>query len=252
MPPSFLKGFKMGIWIRGGAWISSAGQGLLGDGKEIKIDGREPVIPPAKEVFQTPLARYGRFDTFTRLGCTTAALALKNAGSPLSSDKPMPGDNHTGMIISSLYEIMETDMEYYETTLDEEGTLSSPNLFSYTLPVIVLGETAVHFKLTGPTFCVGEEIEERGLSAVKTAISILNSGKADKMLAGWIDSPPHGINTREGNESDRGAIFLLLERAPQKPLSSFGEVSYNKSLISINHKKTATSIVDLFKEGDSL
>lgn len=242
----------MGIWITGGAWISSAGHGVLGDGKEIQIDDSEPVIPPAKEVFDSPLARYGRFDIFTKLGCTAAALALKNTGPPEISAESMEGENSTGMIISSLFEIMETDIDYYQTTLDEDGTLSSPNLFSYTLPVIVLGETAVHFKLTGPTFCVGEEVKEKGLNAIRSAMSILNSGKASKMLVGWIDSPPADIKTGDGEKSDKGAVFLILDRAPNKSLSSLKEVSYNDGALFINREKKATSIIDFFKEGDSL
>lgn len=242
----------MAIWITGGAWISSAGHGFLGDGKEIQIDGSEPVIPPAKEVFDSPLARYGRFDIFTKLGCTAAALALKNAGSPEISAESTAGENNTGMIISSLFEIMETDIDYYQSTLDEEGTLSSPNLFSYTLPVIVLGETAVHFKLTGPTFCVGEEVKEKGLNAIRSAMSILNSGKASKMLVGWIDSPPANMNKEESKEVDKGAVFLILDSSPNKSLSSLKEVSYNDGALFINREKKATSIIDFFKEGDSL
>lgn len=246
MRPSFLKGSKMDIWLTGGAWISSAGHGVLGDGKSIEINSSEPVIPPAKEIFDSPLSRYGRFDTFTKLGCTAAALALKNAGPPETSAETSSEDNNTGMIISSLFEIMETDINYYQTTLDEEGTLSSPNLFSYTLPVIVLGETAVHFKLTGPTFCVGEETKEKGLNAIRTAISMLKAGKASKMLVGWIDSPPAGIETEDCKKSDKGAIFLILDSKPNKSLSSLNEVSYNDGALLINRKKKPTSIVDFF------
>lgn len=252
MRPLFLKGFKMGIWLTGGAWISSAGHGVLGDGKEIKIDSLEPVIPPAKEVFESPLARYGRFDTFTKLGCTAAALALKNAEPLESSSERSPEAHNTGMIISSLFEIMETDIDYYQTTLDEEGTLSSPNLFSYTLPVIVLGETAVHFKLTGPTFCVGEEIKEKGLNALRSAISILESGKASKMLVGWIDSPPANIKIGDCIKNDKGSIFLVLDSAPNKALSSLNKLSYNDGNLLINNKKSVTSITDFFNQGDSL
>ena len=251
MRPSFLKGFKMGIWITGGAWISSAGHGVLGDGKSIQINSSEPIIPPVKEIFDFPLARYGRFDTFTKLGCTAAALALKNAEPPEVSPETVENNDtnknsNTGMIISSLFEIMETDINYYQTTLDEGGTLSSPNLFSYTLPVIVLGETAVHFKLRGPTFCVGEEIKEKGLNAIKTAMSILDSGKADKMLAGWIDSPPSDIKTGNNIKGDKGAIFLVLDSKPNKSLSSLNEISYNSGHLLINRKKSVSSIIDFF------
>ncbi|MDT8317014.1 MAG: beta-ketoacyl synthase N-terminal-like domain-containing protein [bacterium] len=237
----------MAIYITGGAWISSAGHGFLGDGKGLKIDGQEPLIPPSREVFDTPLARYGRFDTFTKLGCTAAALALKNAKSG-----EIGKNARVGMIISSLFEIMDTDINYYETTLDEEGALSSPNLFSYTLPVIVLGETAVYFNLTGPTFCVGENDEGRGLNALQSAIAMINSGKADKMLVGWIDSPPPDIEPAGRLKTDRGAIFVILESNIDKPLPSFNKVSYNGGGLLINNKKTVTSIIDFFKEGDSL
>lgn len=247
MRPLYLKGFNMAIYITGGAWISSAGHGFLGDGKQVKIDDKEPLIPPSKEVFDTPLARYGRFDSFTKLGSTAAALAVKNAESEEAGK-----DSTVGMIISSLFEIMETDIDYYNTTLDAEGTLSSPNLFSYTLPVIVLGETAVHFKLTGPTFCVGEKEGAKGLNAIQCAIAMINQDKAEKMIVGWVESPPPDIKTGNSVEGDRGAIFLIFDSKPNKSLSSLMEVSYNGADILINNKKTVSSIIDFFKEGDSL
>ena len=125
-------------------------------------------------------------------------------------------------------------------------TLSIPSVVSYSLPVIALGGTPVHFKLTGPTFCVGEEIKEKGLNAIRSAMSMLETGKADKMLVGWIDSPPTDIKTGDNIKGDKGAIFLVLDSKPDKSLSSLNELSYNSGRLLINRKKTVSSIIDFF------
>ena len=90
--------------MTGGAWISADGYGRLSEGKNVSFSPGPPVMPPGKEVFSRPHQRYGRFDAFTKLGCAAVALTLQDAG--MTEEEEASG---TGMVVSSLYEVMETD-----------------------------------------------------------------------------------------------------------------------------------------------
>ncbi len=211
-------------------------------------EGRKPlivpgpaIIPPAKEVFTRPHSRYGRFDRFTTLGCAAVALTLKDAGHEEGFTEPV------GMVVSTTYDVLETDMAYYQTTLDQGGTLSSPNLFSYTLPVIVLGECAVLFRLTGPTFCVGNQ-GGLGSFALNNAVSMLASGKASKMLAGWIDSPPPDMS--ENGHKISGSIFVLLDPNPSRVLPYASRIRYEKGILSYENN-AIPSLENLFTPAET-
>jgi 3-oxoacyl-[acyl-carrier-protein] synthase II len=178
----------------------------------------DPVIPKGKEIFERPLSRYGRFDRYTKMGCAAVALALRDAGLDRAAHK-----RNIGIVSSSIFECSETDEAYHATTLDEGGALASPNLFSYTLPGIVHGECAVHFLLAGPTIAVGEpppaasQPFRPGLPALLTAARLMEAGKAEIMLAGWIESPPASAQEEETGSGGAmallpaGALFVVLE-----------------------------------------
>ncbi len=193
----------MKIGIIGGSWITPGGRGTFFDGAVPVLKKGKIQFPPYEGLFKVPLRRYGRFDDYTKLGISAAAMALKEAGLD-SGEKKLD----VGFIFSSKYECFENDISFYQTTLEEGGSLSSPNLFSYTLPGIVAGECSVHFKLTGPTFCIGEsEAEGPGVSALKGAVNAIKCGLVDTVLAGWLDTPPKGVSNPPDPE---GAIFVLL------------------------------------------
>jgi 3-oxoacyl-[acyl-carrier-protein] synthase II len=185
---------------------------------------KEPVIPEYKELFKEPLTRYGRFDKYTKIGCSAVALALKDAELN-STDKKRP----IGLIISSVYESYSTDIEYYKTTIESEGAFTSPNLFSYTLPGIVLGECSAYFKLTGPTLCIGEN-QEKGIghTALQASFLMLESGEAETIITGWLDYPPDIDNV----SALKGAVFCIL--------------SVNNKLISSSDKIIRSEKVNSF------
>jgi len=224
----------MEFYISGASWINGEGYGTLSGlskDEDVKLTTTTPVIPGAKELFDEPLQRYGRFDTFTKLGCAGTALALADAG----RGKMEEGET-TGMVISSDYEVLSTDLEYYETTLDEGGILSSPNLFSYTLPVITLGECAVYYKLTGPTFCVGDN-HLKGINALKSAAAMLMAKKANSMIAGWLDAPPPNNNIENGKRGHSGALFIVLDLSCDKIISLDRKLHYKNDTF-YNHQGT--------------
>ena len=69
----------MNINIIGGGWVTASNFGQLQDGNMPTPSQGQPLVPPAKDIFSQPLTRYGRFDTYTKLGCAAIALAIRDA-----------------------------------------------------------------------------------------------------------------------------------------------------------------------------
>lgn len=194
------------INILGGGWVTDSGFGRLSEKQNFELTSGLPQIPKAKEIFSEPLTRYGRFDQYTKLGCAAIALALKDAGLDEANEK-----RPIGVIVSTVYECFESDLAFYETTKEEDGFFSSPNLFSYTLPGIVIGESAIYFKLTGPTFTVGDTLNQKGRNALITGLNLLISDACDTVVAGWLDGPNEMLTKLEnGDDQQRGAVFFVL------------------------------------------
>ena len=190
----------MDIKVLGGSWISGDGYGTLKSKINTASFNNEPVLPEYRELFKEPLSRYGRFDNYTKIGCSAAALALKDSNLHITNIK-----RPIGFIISSIYESYNTDIEYYKSTIENNGAFTSPNLFSYTLPGIVLGECSAYFKLSGPSLCIGENPDKGfGYSALKTSLLMLETGEADTIITGWLDYPPDICSGL------KGAVFAVL------------------------------------------
>lgn len=224
------------LHILGGAWVGSTGFGHLGDGRPVRIDAGAAQIPRGKEVFETPLPRYGRFDRYTRLGCAGIGLALRNAGLDRAGEK-----RPLGMVLASTYDCLENDLDYYKTTQDQDGLFSSPNLFSYTLPGIVLGECAIHFKCTGPTLVVGQEPGQGlGLPALQAAAALLQDGLADTMVAGWLDNPPRQVRAEL-----QGAVLVVLT-ADQNAAAGM-RIEYRNGRFYKPDQQQIGDITDLFE-----
>jgi hypothetical protein len=205
----------------------------------VTISPGKPALPELSGILNRPVARYGRFDAFTRMGLITVALALKDAGW-----LETPPADPVGMVVSSVFEVLQTDFVYYRTTLEQSGLLSSPNLFSYTLPVAVLGECASNFNLTGPTFVLGDD-GNAGRNALEEALSLMRAGEAVKMIAGWIDSPPQAADLLNEPEPPSGAVFVALDAIPQAGRPSFGKVVYDDSGISAEDGRRIDSLAGL-------
>ena len=232
----------MNIFITGGGWITADKFSCLSDTGNLKLSGKTPVIKTDADIFPKQLPRYGRFDNFTKLGCTAAALAFKDAGL-----KKTGKEITAGMVISTTYEVMEMDINFYQTTIEEGGIFSSPNLFSYTLPATVLGECAVLFDLTGPTFCVGGGEDEIGFPALEQAAVMIAAGKANRMFAGWIECPPRSsFNDDRHNDVKKGSVFVILEKEPEQKITDGRTITYEDGFITGYNGKVINSLTDLF------
>jgi 3-oxoacyl-(acyl-carrier-protein) synthase len=231
----------MMAYVTGGAWIGSEGQGLLSEGRMPALAAGPILLPKARDLFEQPPTRYGRFDQYTKLGCACVALALQDAALKRSGE-----EGAIGIVSSSSLECLETDCAFYATTTEEGAMFASPNLFSYTLPGIMLGECAVLHRLTGPAFCVGDDEEGRGLPALSSALRLMEDGMAETMLAGWIDSIADATAADLAPDFSSGAAFVVLQRQAGDCVSSPKRIQCDAGTIRRGDGAEVKSILDLF------
>lgn len=228
----------MKLFIRGGAYITAGGYGVLRSGPGPSPREEAVPLPPTREISPKTPDRFGRFDDYTRLGWSTIAMALADAGLADSEElKPL------GIVISTRLGCWDTDLDFYRTTVDEGGAFASPNLFSYTLPNIVLGEAAAHFKLSGPTVCVGE-MGALGNAALQTAFTILSHSNAQIMLTGWLDA---SIQRMDGVAVEEpfvnGSAFVVLDKLRHEGVQLVRE----QGRLLLGGDQQVSSILELFK-----
>lgn len=159
-------------------------------------------------------------DEYSKLGLGAIAFALRDAGLEGWTEK-----RNIGIIASTTYGCLSTDMNYLDTVMAGHGTDASPAVFSYTLSNIFLGEAAILFGLTGANFIIQEE-RPLGLRAMELALSSITRGEADKMLCGVCNHHrPRGFE--EIGKVAAGAVFFVLEATPAKG-ASYGRVDLNE------------------------
>ncbi len=212
------------VKVLGGSWINQSGFAQLNEADSFEYQSGEPVMPPARGLFNPPLARYGRFDRYTKTGLAAMALALKDAGLDTYEDK-----RNIGVVLSTKWESFATDLKYYETTLEDGGIASSPNLFSYTLPNVVIGECAAYYKLAGPTFTVNDSMQP--------ALDVLMCELTDTMVIGWLDSDPMG--------DQNGALFVVVRRANDNELYDY---QYTNGALTDPEGKTIDNLMELVRD----
>jgi 3-oxoacyl-(acyl-carrier-protein) synthase len=190
------------FYILGSGWIAGKSHGFFASRPQFSREAGGFILPELQDYIPDLPARFGRFDLYTRVTFTTAVLALKDAGM-----LQREGRKNVGIIIGSSSGVYDNDLAYYASTGEAQGEFTSPNLFSYTLPNVAMGEIAVFFNLVGPTFCVGNDPDHPGLSAITAALSLLQAQQCNAILAGWVEV---ARNMKSGAVLPRGAALSLL------------------------------------------
>jgi len=207
--------------ITGIGWVTTAGMGCGKDHDRFDTPcGPLPEIAPA-DVFDKPYPHFGRMDKYSRIGLTAIAFALKDAG--LAEWKVK---RNIGIIASTVYGCLGTDVDYYDTVMSKKGLGASPALFSYTLPNSFLGEAAIRFGLTGKSFIVNEQVPS-GLACLNMSLDSIGCGESKTMLCGVCDlgcPPALGANSN----LPPGALFFVIDKSPMKGSSTYGTVSLDR------------------------
>ncbi len=207
----------MNAFITGIGWVTptNMGCGRAHDRFEM-VPGKLPNIT-RKAVFDKPYPHFGRLDRYSRLGLSAVAFALKDAQlDDWSCKRPI------GIIAATVHGCLETDIDYYETVLAEDGRLPSPNLFAYTLPNSYLGEAAIRFGLTGASYIIGVSTMS-DLWCLHLALAGISEGQFDKVLGGMCDlgqRPPFS----DSGQVLSGALFFMIEKKTERDYLIYGEL----------------------------
>jgi len=227
--------------ITGLGWVTVNG---MGRGRENhKFEMSDGILPRVtrKRVFDKPYPHFGRMDDFSRVGLAAIASALKDAGLDEWTEK-----REMGIIAATVYGCLQTDRDYFETVIPNDGLMASPTLFSYTLPNCFLGEAAVCFGLTGASYVINET-SPSGMEGLCAALDSIALGEIEKMLCGICDlGCPPGLPLP--GKSLPGAVFFTLEKAPESGLPPYGTVLVNKKDIVMFNGKKIRDMIQLAQE----
>ena len=132
----------------------------------------------AKEAYKSLELNYPKFhkmDNLSKLAFLASEMILKEG-------------NHskTALVFANKSSSLDTDFKYQESINSQENYFPSPAVFVYTLPNICVGEISIKHKMqTENAFFVLDELDEEFLN--NYAEQILQSGKAEKVLCGWVE-----------------------------------------------------------------
>jgi 3-oxoacyl-[acyl-carrier-protein] synthase II len=206
------------MYITGLSWITAGGTGR-GNSND-PFDFSKGVIKDISGIdFPVdPCFRKGRLDRFSMLGLQAITNALYDAGL-YEWDKK----RDTGIVASTIYGCLKTDLDYYDSVTALNGNLPEPNLFTHTLSNIFLGYASILFGLTGPNYIYYEKSND-GRSALLSAVESISFGECDTMLAGICDIEPPP-DPAEPEMPAPGSIFVVIEKNPSREKERFGRLS---------------------------
>lgn len=192
------------LYLLGSGWLSTQGFGTFAQLPRFSKEQGAYQYPKLEDYLSELPGRFGRFDVYTKVCFATAVLAI-NDGGILQRE----GKKNIGVVLGSASGVYDNDLDFFRSTGEAQGEFSSPNLFTYTLPIVALGEIAVYYNFIGPTFCVGNDPEHPGREALGAALALLETGQCHSVLTGWVEV----ANKLENNENvSKGAAFALLTK----------------------------------------
>ena len=193
----------MSIGIKGAGWITVSGRGMSNSAELFDMpDGELPRLA-REDFFDHPDQRFGRLDRYSKLGVAAFSLAMKDAGLDNNDRR-----SSIGAMASTDSGSFDADREYFQTVIQQDGLLCSPNLFAYTLPNCMLGEVSIRFGIAGPCI-VMEKSDESRLSGIIAGMEMLDYGLCEIVVAGFCDA---GRGPLLSDTAGRpAAVFVVME-----------------------------------------
>ncbi|WP_294249705.1 3-oxoacyl-ACP synthase [uncultured Chryseobacterium sp.] len=132
----------------------------------------------AKEAYKSLELGYPKFhkmDNLSKLAFLASEMILKDED-----------HSRTALVFANRSSSLDTDFRYQQSINSEENYFPSPAVFVYTLPNICVGEISIRHRMqTENAFFVLDEFDEDFLNTYSA--QILHSGKADRVLCGWVE-----------------------------------------------------------------
>ncbi|WP_281226025.1 3-oxoacyl-ACP synthase [Flavobacterium aquiphilum] len=162
----------------------------------------------SKKAYQHLEINYPKFfkmDNLSKLAFLGAELLLKTEGN--SSE-----ENNTALVFANKSSSLDTDVKYQNSISDPENYYPSPAVFVYTLPNICLGEISIRHQLKSEnSFFIFADYNPVFMENYSNIL--LKTGKADKVLCGWV----------EYHNEDYNAFLYLIDKE--------GELEHNKKIL---------------------
>lgn len=148
------------------------------NGKTIFESQTENFSDFAKDVYKHLELNYPKFhkmDYLSKLAFLASEMILKDED-----------NSRTALVFANKSSSLDTDFKYQESINSQKNYFPSPAVFVYTLPNICVGEISIKHKMqTENAFFVLDEFDENFLNDYSK--QILRSGKAEKVLCGWVE-----------------------------------------------------------------
>ncbi|WP_053978219.1 3-oxoacyl-ACP synthase [Mangrovimonas xylaniphaga] len=137
-------------------------------------------IKAAYKALGVKYPKFFKMDNLSKLAFLTAEVLLKNENLNLEAD------NNIAIVLSNRASSLDTDRAHQASIQDKDNYYPSPAVFVYTLPNICIGEISIKYKLYSEnSFFIFDRINTDHLFT--SASNLLETGKADQVLCGWVD-----------------------------------------------------------------
>jgi uncharacterized protein YqgQ len=136
-------------------------------------------IKNAYKFLKTDYSKFFKMDNLSKLAFLAADVLLKKEN--LNEE-----ENNIALIFSNKASSLDTDRKHQAAIENDAEYFPSPAVFVYTLPNICLGEISIKHRLYSEnSFFIFDRFNAKHLQLYTN--SLLRSGKAEKVLCGWVD-----------------------------------------------------------------
>ena len=136
-------------------------------------------IKNAYKFFQTDYSKFFKMDNLSKLAFLATDVLLKE-------ENLTEMENNIALVFSNRAASLDTDRKHQAAIENDAEYFPSPAIFVYTLPNICLGEISIRHRLYSEnSFFIFDRFNAEHLQLY--ANSLLRSGKAEKVLCGWVD-----------------------------------------------------------------
>jgi hypothetical protein len=133
----------------------------------------------AYQHFDLNYPKFYKMDHLSKLAFLGAELLLKDE---IDMDK----ENNVGIVLANKSSSLDTDVKFQQSISDEENYFPSPAVFVYTLPNICIGEIAIRRQLKSENyFFIFEDFNPLFMHNFSNIL--IGTGKAEKVLCGWVE-----------------------------------------------------------------
>lgn len=136
-------------------------------------------IKSAYKAFSINYPKFFKMDNLSKLAFLTAEMILKDS---CNSEE----ENDVAIVFANQSSSLDTDVKHQKSIENKDEYFPSPAVFVYTLPNICAGEISIKHQLrTENAFFVFEKFNAEFI--VNYANQLINSGKAERVLCGWVE-----------------------------------------------------------------